>query len=312
MKPLIAHTYFGLRYKRWSWKEAVLYLLQAVARELHFMPVFWKTVYEKQVFPKYIKKWKISHQQENNLNIHGIKLADISEDVDLFRSLYPYVYEDSFCFFVHLNDNYDKGMVTKLDKYMGEGPYGYVDGDFDVRVKSGDVVIDAGAWIGDFSAYAAIKGATSYAFEPISHIYSRLCETAALNNGQIIPCKYGLGKVNGEMECSVGGMGNSVIFEISDKKETINIITLDDFVEKNTIPKLDFIKADIEGAERDLLLGAKNVLKKFAPKIILCTYHLPDDPEVLEKLILEANPDYRIIQLRHKIVAAVPNNKQQI
>jgi len=45
----------------------------------------------------------------------------------------------------------DKSIVDILDLYMYEGPYGYADGSFDVSVKNGDVVIDAGAWIGDFS-----------------------------------------------------------------------------------------------------------------------------------------------------------------
>ncbi len=301
---LLAHTWFGWKYKKWNLLETALYLLQGAARELKFMPGFWKERYERYVFPAYIKKWKTA----TCLNIQGIKLADISDNVDMFRSLYPYVFEDSFCFFTCLNDNYDKKTVEQLDKYMYEGPYGYTDENYDVTVKAGDVVIDAGAWIGDFSAYAVAKGATAYAFEPISHIYNYLCKTAALNDGRIIPCNSGLGKENYTVEASLCGMGNSVVFDRGTQKtENVKIVSLDSFVEENNLQKIDFIKADIEGAERDLLLGAKNVLKTMAPKIILCTYHLPDDPEVLERLILDANPDYRIVQLRHKIVAAVPN-----
>jgi carbamoylphosphate synthase large subunit len=47
------------------------------------------------------------------------------------------------------------------------------------------------------------------------------------------------------------------------------------------------------------------VLKTFAPKLAICTYHFPDDPEVLEKIIKDANPDYTVVHLRHKLVAAV-------
>jgi hypothetical protein len=62
---------------------------------------------------------------------------------------------------------------------------------------------------------------------------------------------------------------------------------------------------DIKGAERDMLRGATNVLKTFAPKLAICTYHLPDDPEVLEQIIKEANPKYKVVHIRKKLFAAV-------
>ena len=85
------------------------------------------------------------------------------------------------------------------------------------------------------------------------------------------------------------------------KTETVNVTTIDQFVSSNNIEKVDFIKADIEGAERNMLLGATNTLKKFAPKISVCTYHLPDDKEVLEKIVKDANPDYHIIHKYKKM-----------
>jgi hypothetical protein len=76
-------------------------------------------------------------------------------------------------------------------------------------------------------------------------------------------------------------------------------------VEENNISRIDFIKSDIEGAERDMLRGATKVLQKFAPKLAICTYHLPDDPQVLEQIIKEANPDYRVVHISKKLFAAV-------
>jgi hypothetical protein len=88
-------------------------------------------------------------------------------------------------------------------------------------------------------------------------------------------------------------------------REKITITSLDKFVTENKLERVDFIKADIEGAERDMLKGATNVLKTFAPKLAICTYHLPDDSQVLEQIIKEANPAYTVVHLRHKLFAAV-------
>jgi hypothetical protein len=106
---------------------------------------------------------------------------------------------------------------------------------------------------------------------------------------------------------SLGGGMSSIVMDIEYEYEKISITTLDKFVEENKLERVDFIKADIEGAERDMLKGATNVLKTFAPKLAICTYHLPDDPEVLERIIRETNSAYTVVHLRHKLYAAVVN-----
>ena len=79
---------------------------------------------------------------------------------------------------------------------------------------------------------------------------------------------------------------------------------------ENALPRVDSIKADIEGYERYMLMGAQETLRRFAPKLALCTYHLPDDPEVLSELIKQANPDYNIVLKSKKLYASVPPEKR--
>jgi FkbM family methyltransferase len=218
------------------------------------------------------------------------------------------VFIDTFLFSMFYNDNYTKELVSRLDQLMPEGPYGYVDNNFDVTVNKGDVVIDAGAWVGDFSAYAVTKGCAAFAFEPEENNFSVLEKTAALNGNKIYPVKKGLGKNECEVELFGRGPAGSIERTASTgtrKVTKIKITTLDKFADEQNMKRLDFIKADIEGAERDMLTGAKNVLKEFAPKLAICTYHLPDDPEVLEQLIMEANPKYRVFHTRKKLFACV-------
>ena len=76
------------------------------------------------------------------------------------------------------------------------------------------------------------------------------------------------------------------------------------------LERVDFIKADIEGAERLMLKGAQETLRRFAPKLSICTYHLPDDKEVLEALIKQANPHYVIEHRWQKLYAHVPERQR--
>lgn len=72
--------------------------------------------------------------------------------------------------------------------------------------------------------------------------------------------------------------------------------------------KISFLKIDVEGAERKLLLGIKNILEKTAPlKIALCTYHKQDDKKEFTQLLeqhnfnVEASQGYMIYYLDKKI-----------
>jgi FkbM family methyltransferase len=292
--------YFAKKFNLWLRKISYL----------SFLAHMFASIYHSFFLKKFIKKWLKKTPEGSWFDFNGAKLPDISSDIDAVKSLYS-VFQDTFLVSCYYDDNHDKTIVEKLDKSMLEGPYGFTDGAFDVTVKEGDIVVDAGAWIGDFSAYAVSKGAIAYGFEPVHDTFQILLKTAELNNNKIYLVQKGLG----DKECNISifknsaiDMGASTIDDLHVKdcaKEIISITTLDKFVKENSIKHIDFIKADIEGAERDMLKGAAWVLKNFAPKLAICTYHLPDDPQVLENLILEANPSYTVKHLRHKLFAMV-------
>jgi FkbM family methyltransferase len=257
------------------------------------------------------KSYFLSSDSEGNtyFDINGAKLPDISDNRDMMELL-MYVFEDTFMVPFFFKDNHKKELVAILDVFMEEGPYGYTDNEIKVVINPQDVVIDAGAWIGDFSAYAASKGGISYAFEPVASTFKILEKTASLNKGKIIPVQKGLSDKNSTMKISISDVNSgshSMALKRSSKEEHISITTLDDFVKTNKIEKIDFIKSDIEGEERGLLKGASNVLQTFASKLAICTYHFPEDAKLLEEIIMDTNSKYKTKHLRHKLFAeAVP------
>lgn len=282
------------RYKRCGFSVASFFFIKSLMCKMyiHFAVFMFR------------QKWLVKKEGVSVFNFNGAYIPGIRtyEFVYMLKN----VFEDTFLISCFYGDRYDKRIVELVDSMTAEGPYGYKDGEFDVTVKDGDIVIDAGAWVGDFGAYSASKGALAYCFEPASIMYDLLCETTKLNNNKIVPIKLALGDENAVGFISGGEGGNSAAKISSDKiGEEIRITTLDSFVKEHNLECVDFIKSDIEGFERNLLMGARETLRKFAPKLAICTYHLPDDPVVLAQIIKEANPNYRIVQMRHKLFAAV-------
>ncbi|MDK2585831.1 FkbM family methyltransferase [Romboutsia sedimentorum] len=248
---------------------------------------------------------------ENKIKNNDIvELANIKLDRDVIES-------KKELFYIEFLDIIGPELPEFEKELIIEGPYEYGN----VIINEGDVVVDCGANLGLFSAVAAnkIEKAKVYSFEPVSETYSLLDKMSRFYDN-IIPVRKALSNKEGFINIDITGyddnIGTPTIVEsiqernkkpnISMSYEKIETISLDKFVKDNNINKIDFIKADIEGAERLMLKGATEVLKKFAPKLSICTYHLEDDPEILEKIILEANPNYKIEHQWLKLYAYVP------
>lgn len=243
-------------------------------------------------------------REGDHWRIGDVRLPLLDEATEL--TFLAWVFEDIFHVYLHHGDRYDESSIDRCYTLLPEGPFGLRNERVDVRVEEGDVVLDAGSWIGDFAAYASAKGATAvYAFEPIDATYAYLTRTAELN-ANVIPVKKGLSDHEGRAAMSIdaASIGNAILTEGSGR--SVELTTVDAFVKERGLQRVDFIKADIEGAERDMLRGAQETLSKFKPKLALCTYHLPDDPEVLAALIKEAEPSYEVVQKRKKLYASVP------
>jgi FkbM family methyltransferase len=200
-------------------------------------------------------------------------------------------------------EDWESCRQEQFNKALQDGTY-----IFDkVLVNPGDVVIDAGANLGFFSAYAAYKGGIVHAFEPDRGNRRCLEQTARLNANIAVHHQALMARTSKVAFLEAGNSGSTAVFldKIAAPIAEIDAITVDDFIQSSSLAKVDFIKADIEGAERMLLTGATRTLQEFAPKLAICTYHSPEDPQLLAKIILTANPRYKVIQGRKKLYAFV-------
>ena len=169
-----------------------------------------------------------------------------------------------------------------------------------VEPKLGDIVFDIGAYVGDtalwFSKAVGPQGKV-YAFEPEPHNFAKLKANLERNNvTNVVPLQLALSENEGETKFSGSG-GASAIAETA-SGTIVKVTTLDRFVETNKLPRVDFIKMDVEGHELRILAGARETIKTFKPSLALSAYHRGDDLIKLPKFLLELNPNYKFY-LRH-------------
>jgi len=62
---------------------------------------------------------------------------------------------------------------------------------------------------------------------------------------------------------------------------------------------IDFIKLDVEGAEAQVLNGARNAIQRCRPVLALSLYHNPQDLWTLPELIFEICEDYNFYIRQH-------------
>ena len=93
-----------------------------------------------------------------------------------------------------------------------------------------------------------------------------------------------------------GDEGNSAsrsfVYSYEQEVEGIPVFPLDNIVADQNLDRVDFVKMDIEGSERLALKGAVQTIERFKPRMAICTYHLPDDPLVIPRLVMNTRSDY--------------------
>lgn len=171
-------------------------------------------------------------------------------------------------------------------------------------LSEGMTVFDVGAGIGELTLmFSRFVGATGevHAFEPSSESFKRLmaiCTAASLRNthlqqlaltnegGKLILHSYGADYLGwtSQAERPLQRYGINVKSESS---EEVPAKTIDSYCETNGVSQIDLVKIDVEGAEFQVLLGARRMLETEAIRCVTfefgqTTFDMGNDPNDIE------------------------------
>jgi len=310
LKSEIYSTPWRILYKIDTVRETILRLLWVVVWWIKFIATGnwsdyftdkYNKIHNQKIIKKYLKK--------DIFDFHWLYFPWFASNKAYQWWLVSMSYNDILLPHIVSKWKYKSEVVKRL-QFIWDWPYMYQDDTVDFMIKKWDIVIDAWSWIWCFSTVVSYFWAISYAFEPAKETFEHLKETAKLNSNlpwEIIPVNQWIWDKKEKIwfEDGLDWNGwNRINTEVTDNM--IDLISIDEFVKENSLAKVDFVKSDIEWYERNLLKWARHTIKKYTPKLSISTYHFEDDPQVLEKMILDIEPAYKIIHMHKKLFAYIP------
>lgn len=163
---------------------------------------------------------------------------------------------------------------------------------------------DLGAYRGDTVAELISRGFRGEvcAFEPDPRSFKKLeayCRSAG------VPARLfcaGAWSEKGSAPFEARG-GRSSLIGAGTKAKTVEtpLLTLDGAL---GLRRADYIKYDVEGAEREALLGSAETIKRYSPDLRVAVYHRSRDLFELPLLIRSINPGYALYLRRAECVPA--------
>lgn len=161
---------------------------------------------------------------------------------------YPMLYKFLRNLKKHLRIFYNK-------KSFGTFMWNFKKGDdilsLDYPLKSNSIFFDVGGYTGEFTEKVLNKfNCYSYIFEP-SYEFFEIIEKKFNKNPKIYLINSALSDFTGNSYLGGGGTGSSIVKTGGD--EEVSVISFEEFVNKNNILNIDYLKLNIEGSEYELL-----------------------------------------------------------
>jgi FkbM family methyltransferase len=169
-------------------------------------------------------------------------------------------------------------------------------------LRKGDIVIDAGAYTGLYTVYAAKKVGSKgkvIAYEPDPYTMMMLKKNIKLNQlSNVTLVRKGLFDKNDSVPFDIQSVGSNIVtintaFHNRKTINKVNVAPLDEEVVRLRLNTVDFIKMDIEGAEIEAMKGARTTIKKNKNiSLAIASYHVVNGRKTyifLEKFFKKLN-----------------------
>jgi FkbM family methyltransferase len=169
-------------------------------------------------------------------------------------------------------------------------------------IHPGDIALDCGASDGDFTREALKAGAklvVAIEVSPMSAECIRRNLATEAADGRVIVYPKGVWDHDDELTLSVDDSNfaaNSVAMRspASHAAGKVPLTTIDKIVAELHLPRVDFIKMDVEGAEVQAIVGASGTLRRFKPRLAIATEHKPEDERAIPAAVREVRADYEM------------------
>ena len=169
-------------------------------------------------------------------------------------------------------------------------------------VREGDVVLDCGANVGAFTRTALNHGArlvVAIEIAPATIECLRRNFSEEVSRGRMVIYPKGVWNRPDFLEMSVvdrsnAGANSVVLGRQVENKIRVPVTTIDSIVSELHLDRVDFIKMDIEGAEKEALQGAAATIRRFRPRMAISSEHLPTDVKEIPQAVSSIRPGYEI------------------
>lgn len=270
-----------------STKFEVVTVDAAIKRRLRPEYIFTLTPIDARFAAKHFPASTVFYpENENTAEIYDTFMSNLPALKNFYDALIDEESRKTFCgyWLGNVANRLDKLHHAKTPHYLTPG----------FIPAAGAIVIDGGAYDGGTGLRFTERGFKVYGFELDKNLYPHAAQVARENN--FVVENIGLGAYN--HTASYRPLGNGSTHVDDDGSESAQIVTLDSYVREKNLPRVDFIKLDVEGAELDVLRGATTTITRFKPILALSAYHKPDDFWTLMEFVKALNPDYEFA-LRH-------------